>query len=261
MIKIGSPLFILRDECSKDLMLVIERLAEIGFDGIEFLGLFGHAPADIRKKLDSCGIVAIGDHVPFIDFINNTDKVIADRKEIGCSYITVSPPSAEGMPGESKYSETLDAVKKLGAAVNSAGMTLLYHNHAEELRSTINDKTVLEHIADDIDPDLLSLELDLGWIKIGGADPAYYLRKYKDRCPVVHFKDYSPANNKEGFIFRPTGYGMLRNAVLYNITLGFAKKPEWYIMDHDCAYNRDIYSDLALSLEFFKNLANITSCD
>ncbi|MDR2568761.1 MAG: hypothetical protein LBD23_00505, partial [Oscillospiraceae bacterium] len=62
MVKIGSPLFILMEECKKDLMGVLERLAEIGFDGVEFLGLFGHKPTDIKNKLDSCGLIAVGDH-------------------------------------------------------------------------------------------------------------------------------------------------------------------------------------------------------
>ena len=256
MIKIGSPLFILRDECNNDLMVVIERLAEIGFDGIEFLGLFGYEPGDIRKKLDSCGIVAIGDHVNFYEFVNETDRVIADRKEIGCSFITISSPGIDGLPGGSKYPETLETINRIGEIVNNAGMTLLYHNHAEEARTILSGKMVLEHIADDTDAAFLSLELDLGWIGIAEADPEYFLQKYKNRCPVVHFKDFAPADNENGFVFRPTGYGVLNNEKLYKITQEYQKKPQWYIMDHDCAYENDIYDELKLSLEFFKNLSS-----
>ena len=258
MIKIGSPLFILRNECEKDLMKVIERLAEIGFNGIEFLGLFGHKPGEIRKKLDSCGIAAIGDHVPFDEFVNNTKAVINDRKDMGCSFITMASPP-DGLPGGANYNNTLDAIKKLGNAVNDAGMTLLYHNHAEELRSEIAGKTLLEHLADDTCPDHLSLELDLGWIGIGGADPSFFINKYGNRCPVVHFKDYAHAANKEGFVFRPTGYGVMNNAELYATTVDLDTKPQWYVMDHDCAYERDIYDDLAMSLEYFKNLVLVVN--
>ena len=66
---------------------------------------------------------------------------------------------------------------------------------------------------------------------------------------------------KDGFIFKPTGYGSLDNAGLYEMAQGFDKKPQWYIMDHDCSYKRDIYSDLAMSLEFFRNLVKITDSD
>ena len=250
MAEIGSPLFILREECAKDLMAVLEKLAQTGYDGIEFLGFFGHKPSDIKKKLDSCGIKAVGDHVAFGYFAENTAKVIDEHKEIGCEYITVGGPGTDGMPGGANYSRTIEIFEKLGEAMNNAGMKLLYHNHAEELKTKINGKTILEIMLDDTRPDLLFFEPDLGWISIGGGNPAYYLEKYKERCPVIHFKDYIGAG--DGFLFRPTGYGVMNNAELYALSLPC--NPEWYIMDHDCAYERDIYFDLAVSLDYFKNL-------
>ena len=42
-IRMASPLYILREECARDLDAVLCRLSELGFDGIEFLGFFGHS--------------------------------------------------------------------------------------------------------------------------------------------------------------------------------------------------------------------------
>ena len=261
--KIGSPLFILRDECQKDLMAVLERLAETGFDGVEFLGLFGHKPAEIRKKLDSIGLKAVGDHVPFDIFVDNTGKVIEEHMEIGCQYLTINAPGADGLPGGKDYARTIESFKKIGEAMNAADMTLLFHNHAGELKQSTNGKSILENIMNDTDAQLLYLEPDLGWMRIGGAEPMYYLEKYRDRCLVVHFKDYvrTETDEKENFRFRPTGYGIMDNAVLYAKTLSFDVKPEWYITDHDCAYGRDIYFDLKISLEYLKNLMAVTGHD
>jgi hypothetical protein len=33
--------------------------------------------------------------------------------------------------------------------------------------------------------------------------------------------------------------------------------PEWLITDHDCAYERDMYQDLKISLEYVRNLTFI----
>ena len=106
--KIGSPLYILRNECEKDLMAVIERLAEIGFGGIEFFGFFGNKPEDIKRKLDSCGIEAIGDHVPvpFDDFAKNIERIIEEHCEIGCGHITTGVSESEYCSGEIKYRKT-----------------------------------------------------------------------------------------------------------------------------------------------------------
>ncbi|MCL1794144.1 MAG: sugar phosphate isomerase/epimerase [Oscillospiraceae bacterium] len=254
--KIGSPLFILREECKKDLMAVLGELSEIGYEGIEFLGLFGHKPSEIKSRLDSCGLAAIGDHVGFGEFAENTDKVIAEHKEIGCAYITVGAPGPDGLPGGASYPETIDTYERIGETMKAAKMKLLFHNHAGELKYKVKGKTILENIFDDTRPDLLQCEPDLGWIAISGADPAYYLQKYKDRCPVIHFKDYIPAKTETGFMFRPTGYGAMDNAGLYALSLGC--RPDWYIMDHDFAYGRDPYFDLKISLEYFRSLMAVT---
>jgi sugar phosphate isomerase/epimerase len=257
MVNIGSPLFILREECNKDLMQVLGRIAELGFDGVEFLGLFGHKAPVIRKKLDEYGLRAIGDHVPFDEFSLETDRVIDEHKTMGCGFITIAPPGASGLPGGVDYPATIETILRLGEAVNEAGMKLLFHNHADELKQKVNNKTLLMHLMDDTPADVLYLEPDLGWMRIGGANPYEYLEKYKNRCPVVHFKDYMPFDSEAGFIFRPTGYGAMDNAALYMATLDLAPRPEWYVMDHDCAYERDIYDDLKISLEYFKNLVRI----
>jgi len=259
MAKLGSPLYILRNECSRDLMSVLEKLAEIGFEGIEFFGLFGHKPSSIRRKLDSCGISAIGDHVPvsFNDFTENIDEILEEHLEIGCKFISLGASEADYFPAESDYKRTLETLERTGETANKSGITLLYHNHANELRDFFNGKNMLENILDDTNPTLLYPEFDLGWMQIGGADPMYFLDKYKNRCPVIHFKDYIPLENDD-FLFRPTGYGIVNNAELYLKSASFDTKPEWYVLDHDCAYERDIYFDMKISLEYFKNLIKVS---
>jgi len=257
MAKIGSPLFILREDCSKDLMAVLDKLAQIGYDGIEFLGFFGNKPSEIRNKLDSCGLIAVGDHVAFDEFANNTDKVIDEHKEIGCGYIAIGSPGLDGLPGGENYKNTIETFERIGETMNKSGMKLLFHNHADELKSKVNGKTILENIFDDMRPDLLYCELDLGWIGIGGENPEYFVQKYKNRCPVMHFKDYI-LNESGEFIFRPTGYGIMNNAELYAMSLDCDSPPEWYVMDHDLAYERDSYFDLKISLDYFRNLMTVT---
>ena len=212
----------------------------------------------IRKKLDSLGLLAIGDHVSFIRFSAETGAVIDEHREIGCKFITIGSPGESGFPGGADYSRTIDSLNRIGEAVQKAGMRLLYHNHAGELKPSKNGKSILEHLMDDTDPGLLYLEPDLGWIKIGGGEPEFYLEKYRNRCPVVHFKDFIFSDaSKEKYVFRPTGYGQMNNAVLLKKVLSFEKLPEWYVVDHDCAYEGDIFFELKISLDFFINLTKL----
>lgn len=115
-------------------------------------------------------------------------------------------------------------------------------------------KAALQYILDNTRPETLALEPDLGWMEVGGGDCAWYLATYRDRCPVIHLKDYySSDNSKLGrvrdfvparggadrghFEFRPTGYGVLNLPKLMPLCLSC--EPTWFVMDHDLAYERD----------------------
>jgi sugar phosphate isomerase/epimerase len=43
------------------------------------------------------------------------------------------------------------------------------------------------------DPNLVKIELDVGWLATAGVDPVAYLRKYAGRVIACHLKDYDPA--------------------------------------------------------------------
>ena len=100
---------------------------------------------------------------------------------------------------------------------------MLYHNHDFEFIK-VDGKYALDVLYDAIPADLLQTELDTCWVNIGGENPADYLRKYSNRSPVVHLKDFTgekaddmydligiekkPAIKPESFEFRPVGGGL-----------------------------------------------------
>lgn len=69
-------------------------------------------------------------------------------------------------------------------------MELLYHNHHFEFEKTDEGSYQLDAFFETISAEDLKTELDLCWVKVGGADPAAYLKKYAGRCPIVHVKDF-----------------------------------------------------------------------
>lgn len=267
--KFAAPLYILRKECEKDLYDVLKKLKEIGFEGIEFLGFFGKEPKELRNKLEELQLKAIGNHVDYYEFINNINGTIQLHKDIGCSFLTVTGLSKDDFTQEDKVEGYLKNVENIGKACREEGLNLLYHNHDKELQVKIKDKYFLEEILDNISGEYLSFEPDLGWMAIGGGAPEYFLEKYKERCKVIHLKDYYALNTREigdlstlgeskgglehsYFEFRPVGYGILNFPSLFNKIKDC--KPEWLLADHDLAYERDSYLDLKISLEYMKNL-------
>jgi sugar phosphate isomerase/epimerase len=268
-ILLASQLYILRNECAEDLPAVLAKLGDIGFEGVEFLGFFGNSAETVRDKMDVLGLVSVGNHVSYNEFATDTSGVIDFNKKAGCSYITIGTIPQPGLPGREGFPDTIRELTRIGKACKEEGITLLYHNHALELSQKANGKFLLEAIMDEVHGDYLSLEPDLGWMAIAGVDPAYFLDKYKDRCPIIHFKDFYASDiakignvgdlgEKRGsaenayFEFRPLGYGIGNIPQYINKVL--ACKPEWIVMDHDIAYERDSYEDLRTSLEYTRQL-------
>lgn len=251
--KLASPLFIVRNQAEKDLFAVLEKLSEIGFDGVEFLGFFGKKPAEIRKKMDSLSLKAVGNHVGADEFLKDPNKVIADHLELGCKYITIAWPGGSPHLPCAEFDQTIGEIQNLAQACVGSGITPLYHNHAFEFEP-FSLATMLDTIMDNCLQDGLRLEPDLGWMATKQIDPQLYLQKYKEFCPVIHLKDVY-CDQPDQFEFRPTGYGTLNYPLLLLACLQC--NPDWFVIDHDLAYERDSFDDLQLSLEYVKNLLTI----
>ncbi len=273
-VKLASPLYILREECARDLHSVLRKLKGAGFEGVEFLGFFGHGAHEVRGWLDELGLQALGNHVEYQSFLADIRGTLDFHAAVGCGYITVSDWGASGFPGSPGWEQTLTGLVQMGEQARSYGITLLYHNHDDELRERVEGRELLDAILSSTPEELLSFEPDLGWIEIGGGDCAEYLTRYGRRCRVIHLKDYYSADrSKHGavrdflpqrggaergfFEFRPAGYGILNLPRLMPLCLRCA--PEWFVLDHDLAYERDSIADLKLSLDYVRTLLGMVA--
>ena len=113
-----------------------------------------------------------------------------DYKEIGCQYVAIPYLDKERWYGGSRFQDTLDMIAKIAGKCREAGMELLYHNHNFEFEKTAEGGYQLDAFYDAIPAEQLKTELDLCWVKAGGADPVSCLQKYSGRCPIVHVKDF-----------------------------------------------------------------------
>ena len=63
-----------------------------------------------------------------------------------------------------------------------------YHNHEEEFEK-VNGQVLYDILLDRTDPNLVQMEMDLGWLIVTGNDPYKYFEKYPNRFPLWHLKD------------------------------------------------------------------------
>ena len=61
-IPIGLQLYSVRNDCQKDLPAVIQAVAKMGYQGVEFAGYYGRKADELRKLLDDNGLKCCGTH-------------------------------------------------------------------------------------------------------------------------------------------------------------------------------------------------------
>lgn len=274
MRRYASPTFLFRHQCPDRLGEIMGKLKQCGFDGIELYGMFGYGPEEISRYCHEYDISVLCDHIHYPAFTQQTEHCIRQRAAMGVHYLTVDSIPEELLPGTEGWPEARGEIQRISRMCKDYGIQLLYHNHGYDLIRKVGGEPTLDLILDDIAPELLQFQPDLGWLSLGGGDSARYLRKYRDRCPIIHLKDYYSAapillespfllgENRGGeeyqfFEFRPSGYGVMNYPQLMPLVLEC--RPEWITLDHDMSYERDVYTDMAMSLRYVKELVSLHS--
>ena len=268
---VALQLYSVRDDMGKDFKGTLQKVKELGYDGVEFAGLFGNTPEQIKAWCAEIGLNPISAHVPLAEMLEDIDKVIADYKAIGCEYIVVPYVTEERRPAGEKFMQMIDEIRSVGQKAKEAGLVLLYHNHDFEFAKTPTGECGLDYLYSAVPADLLQTELDLCWVKYAGQEPAAYLLKYADRSPVVHLKDYYASGEQKedpyaliglnegekkenkAFEFRPLGHGVQDVPAL----LEAAKKAgsKWLVVEQDQpSLGKTPLECAAMSMETLKGL-------
>ncbi len=268
---VAVQLYSVRDEMEKDFYGTIKAMKEIGYDGVEFAGLFGQDPEKIKAYCAEIGIVPISAHVPYYDMLNDPESVLADYATIGCKYVAVPYLTEECRPGTEGFAATVEGIRKIGEAAKKLGIQLLYHNHDFEF-VTIDGEYALDVLYSTIPADLLKTEIDTCWVNVAGVNPAEYVEKYSGRAPVVHLKDFKKSGENTGklykligideneeqeeedaFSFMPVGYGVQD---IPEILAACEKADaEWVVVEQDSPAKGDTpMNSVKLSREYLKTL-------
>ena len=220
---IAVQVYSVRDDASKNLYGTLKKIKAMGYDGVEFAGLYGHTAAEIKEMCADIGLVPVSAHVPYVDMVKDPEGVLGVYAEIGVKYVAVPYLAPEHRPGTDAFPEVIKNIAMLGEVAKKLGITLLYHNHDFEF-ITLDGKYALDILYEEVPASLLQTELDVCWVNVGGEVPANYIRKYTGRCPVVHCKDFYGEKSEDmyeligidkkapvrpgNFEFRPVGSGL-----------------------------------------------------
>lgn len=249
---IAVQIYSVRDSAEKNLADTLRKIKAMGYDGVEFAGLYGNSPEYVRGLCEGLGLVPVSAHIPLNEMLSDPDATFKAYATIGCKYAAVPYVTPERRPGAEKFDETIEEIRKLGYKAAEYGITLLYHNHDFEF-TKVDGEYGLDVLYNRVPKEALQTELDTCWVNVGGEVPADYIAKYNGRTPVVHLKDFymtgklpkhlyaligideNEAEKNESeesrFEFRPAGHGMQDMAAI--IAASEASGAKWLVVEQD----------------------------
>ncbi len=195
-IPLGLQLYTVRADLAKDYEGTMRQLKAIGLRRVQAnLTMAGKSSADQRKLYDAMGFTWESIHAGGDALRGNVQATVDEAKGVGIKNITCSFPlypvdRAQIMAGPTldDWKRNAEAFNKAGEACKKAGLTFAYHNHNLEFRK-VGDVVPYDLLLKETDPSLVSMEMDIGWVIAGGADPVEYLTKYPTRYSSLHIKD------------------------------------------------------------------------
>jgi sugar phosphate isomerase/epimerase len=263
-IPLGIQLWTVKEEAAKDLEGTMKKLYQIGFREIEFAGFYGKSAADIGKLLKSIGLTAVSMHAGADDIAAKGDSIIADAKTLGLRMIICSSPMSDAAKAKLEWAKKMDALdpgdwkmnaelfNKFGKSVKAAGMQFGYHNHHVEFKK-FGDKTAFDTLFESTDPDLVKIELDVGWAVAARQDPVAILEKYKGRVVALHVKDIGKLADDP---HQATTVAVGEGTIDWKKVIGAAKAngTKAFFYEQEAPYTRPVLESAKISADYLSKL-------
>jgi sugar phosphate isomerase/epimerase len=213
---IGLQLYSVREMLAKDYEGTLKQLGALGYQEVEAAGYFDNTPQQVKDAMSAAGLRCVSAHYPYASLSKDLDKIIAFNYEVGVSDIICSFP---GIKDSSRLKDTsyvtqirsftmddyrwnADQFNKFGEKVKAAGMKFGYHNHTMEFAKQ-SGVVPFDELIRLTDPNLVTIELDCGWVVVGGANPIDYLRRYPTRISMLHVKDFKHTDKPQSVMEPP----------------------------------------------------------
>lgn len=264
---IGLQLYSVRDLLPKDYAGTLKQVAALGYQEVEAAGYFNHSAKEVRAAIDAAGLRLPSAHYTHDDLSRELDQIIEFNKEIGVQYLICSFPSLKNPARLKDHSfKTLvqsftiedwrwnaEQFNKIGEKVKAAGLKFGYHNHTMEFRPQHGIVPFYEllHLTD---PSLVTIELDCGWVMVGGGNAVEILERYPNRISMLHVKDFKKTDKPASVVAPPPAAVLGQGTANYHPIFAAAKKADikHYFVEQE-EFDRPPMVALKIDEEYMKN--------
>lgn len=224
---IGLQLYSIRDAMQADVAGTLKKVADMGYQYLELAGysngkFYGMTPRDFKKLVSDLGMEIISSHT-MVEAkgitMENAKKMADDHAQLGVKYC-IQPWINEEDRYIDQYKKMIADWNKVGEIMQHSGIQFGYHNHNFEFEPTNGLVPYFDIFMKEMDPDLITMELDVYWATKAGQDPVQLFERFPGRFQLLHFKD---ATREEAPYFEvkkddiaPVGQGHIDFQRIYN---------------------------------------------
>lgn len=76
-VPVALQLYSVRGDMEQDFEGTLRAVGEMGYDGVELVGLYGRKPEAVREAVAAAGLVPVSAHVPYAEMAADPDGVMA----------------------------------------------------------------------------------------------------------------------------------------------------------------------------------------
>ncbi|MEH8016464.1 sugar phosphate isomerase/epimerase [Rheinheimera muenzenbergensis] len=194
-IKPGIQLYTVRQLMQQDLAGTLRLLAGLGYQEVEFAGLFEHSATAVAAWLAEYGLSAPAGHVMLQPMLADTNRVLDEALALGHRYLVMPYLfEHERNDGLRSYQLLAEQLNRVGEHCQAVGLQLAYHNHDFEF-AMLDSTTPYQILLAQTDATLVKMEIDLYWAAKMQVDVAALFKRFPGRFPLWHVKDMAADGN------------------------------------------------------------------
>ena len=193
---VGLQLYTIRDAMASDVPGSLKKVSDLGYKYLELAGysdgkFYGYAPAEFMKLVNDLGMEVLSSHtqVEAVGITLENAKIMADtHAELGAEFC-VQPWIEEADRHIEAYKKMIGDWNEVGRIMKNSGIQFAYHNHNFEFNNIDGIVPYYDIFMPEMDPDLITMEIDLFWATKAGQDPVKMFNEYPGRFQLFHLKD------------------------------------------------------------------------
>ena len=170
----------------------LKFISDTGYREVEFgASYYGLTRDDFRSELKKLKLKAVVGGSSLKNLEDDFGKYVEDAHFFNKNYVVCYWPWYDGGTDKDAddFKKSAELMDKLGARFRKEGIRFAFHNHDKEFVKVGENKLGYDILLEMMDPENVTMEIDLYWIIKGNANPVEYFKQYPGRFEICHVKD------------------------------------------------------------------------